>query len=330
AGGGGYTMLAAARVVYDKGEDIRELLVDEIRRVHTIQATVYLRPSWAIIPDPARAAARAAFAPQQAAATITVKDSTLLRVLTTSDLHGQLEARVWDWSQGRPVGGVAAMKPWLDSLARGCGCTSVRLDAGDEMQGTALSNATFGRGTVDALNNLGMDAAAIGNHEFDWSIDTLRTRMREAKYPFLSANITDAAGTARPEWATPWKLLTKNGVRIAVIGLTTTETPTSTASRNIQGLAFGDGALAVKRYLPEARAAADYVIVVAHVGAVCDSSACHGEILDVARQLDSGSVDLIVAGHTHLRVNTVVHGIPIVEAQSSGRSIGVVDFVRVA
>src|SRR5205814_753903 len=41
-------------------------------------------------------------------------------------------------------------------------------------------------------------------------------------------------------------------------------------------------------------------------------------------------VDLIVAGHTHLRVNTVVHGIPIVEAQSSGRSIGVADFVRTA
>jgi len=122
--------------------------------------------------------------------------------------------------------------------------------------------------------------------------------------------------------------VTKNGVKIAVIGLTTTETPTSTAARNIQGLAFGDGAQAIKRYLPEARAGADFVIVVAHAGAACDSSACHGEILDVARQLDSGSVDLIVAGHTHLRVNTVVHGVPIVEAQSSGRSIGVVDFVR--
>src|SRR5204863_10123326 len=44
--------------------------------------------------------------------------------------------------------------------------------------------------------------------------------------------------------------------------------------------------------------------------------------------LDSGSVDLIVAGHTHQRVNAVVNGIPIVEAQSSGRSIGVADFVR--
>jgi 5'-nucleotidase len=159
--------------------------------------------------------------------------------------------------------------------------------------------------------------------------------MRDAKYPFLSANITNSAGTARPDWATPWKLVTKGGVKIAVIGLTTTETPTSTAARNVQGLAFGDGPQAVKRYLPEARAAADYVIVVAHAGAVCDSStgggnmaSCHGEIIDLARQLDSGSVDLIVAGHTHLRVNSVVNGIPIIEAQSSARSIGVVDIVR--
>src|SRR6266550_3643769 len=335
-GGGGYAMVARAPVVYDKGEDIRELLVDEIRRARMLQTTAYLRPSWAIIPDSARAAARAMFAPAVAtSATISTRDSTLLRVLAITDLHGQLEPSVWDWSGGRQVGGVAALKPWLDSLANACGCTSVRLDAGDEMQGTALSNATFGRGTVEALGNLGIDGAAIGNHEFDWSVDTLRARMREAKYPFLSANITTSAGTARPDWATPWKLVTKGGVKIAVIGLTTTETPTSTAARNVQGLAFGDGAQAVKRYLPEARAAADYVIVVAHAGAVCDSStgggnmaSCHGEIIDLARQLDSGSVDLIVAGHTHLRVSTTVNGIPIIEAQSSARSIGVVDLVR--
>ncbi|HEX4568376.1 MAG TPA: 5'-nucleotidase C-terminal domain-containing protein, partial [Vicinamibacterales bacterium] len=227
------------------------------------------------------------------------------------------------------------LKPWLDSLARACGCASIRLDAGDEMQGTALSNATYGRGTIDALNRLDIDAAAIGNHEFDWSVDTLRARIGEAKYPFLSANITNGAGTARPDWATPWKLVTKNGVKVAVIGLTTTETPTATASRNVQGLSFGNEAQAIKRYLPEARPAADFVIVVAHSGATCDSStgggnvaSCRGEVIDLARQLDSGSVDLIVAGHTHLRVNTVVNGIPIIEAQSSARAIGVVDFVR--
>src|SRR5437899_1511143 len=274
--------------------------------------------------------------PSRVSDTTRTQDGVLLRVLAINDLHGALEPQTWPWSGGRAVGGAPALKAWFDTLSRACHCTTVRLDGGDEMQGTLLSNVGYGRAAVAALNAFGIDAAAIGNHEFDWSVDTLRARMSEAKYPFLSANITNTAGTARPDWAKPWTLVTKYGVKIAIIGLTTTETPTSTASRNIQGLAFGDGAQAIKRYLREARAAADFVIVVAHVGAICDSStgagntaACHGEILDVARQMDSGSVDLIVAGHTHVRVNTVVHGIPIVEAQSSARSIGVVDFVRV-
>jgi 5'-nucleotidase len=99
----------------------------------------------------------------------------------------------------------------------------------------------------------------------------------------------------------------------------------------VRGLAFGDGAAAVRRVLPGARAAADFVIVLAHEGAFCDSpaAACRGEIVDVARGLDSGSVDLIVSGHTHSLVNTVVNGIPIVQARSSGAGIAVVDFVRV-
>src|SRR6185503_16933208 len=151
---------------------------------------------------------------------------------------GQLEPRTWDWSEGRPVGDAAALKPWFDSLARACGCTTLRLDAGDEMQGTALSNASFGRATIDAMNALGIDAAAIGNHEFDWSVDTLRARMREARYPFLSANITNSAGNARPEWAKPWTVVTKGNVKIAVIGLTTITTPTTTSPRNVLGLAF--------------------------------------------------------------------------------------------
>jgi 5'-nucleotidase len=84
----------------------------------------------------------------------------------------------------------------------------------------------------------------------------------------------------------------------------------------------------VKRELPAARAAGNFVIVLAHEGAICDSGACHGDIIDLARQLDSGSVDLIVAGHTHRRVDTRVNGIPIVEAASNGRDIAVADFIR--
>ena len=69
---------------------------------------------------------RAAFGP--APVPVSTVDSTVLRVLAISDLHGQLEPRVWDWSQGRQVGGVAAMRPWLDSLARACGCTAAHAE----------------------------------------------------------------------------------------------------------------------------------------------------------------------------------------------------------
>ena len=84
----------------------------------------------------------------------------------------------------------------------------------------------------------------------------------------------------------------------------------------------------MRRELPAARKAGNFVIVLAHEGAICDSGACHGDIIDLARQLDSGSVDLIVAGHTHRRVDTRVNGIPIVEAASSARDVAVADFIR--
>src|SRR2546429_121804 len=151
-GGGGYTMLQGAPVVYDRGESIRALLAQEIGKVGTITAPPYYTPSWSILP-PAREAVHLAFAP--AAPPVSQRDSTVLRVLAINDFHGALEARIWPWSDGRPVGGAAALKPWLDSLARACGCTTVRLDGGDEMQGTLLSNFSFGLPAIATLNAFG-------------------------------------------------------------------------------------------------------------------------------------------------------------------------------
>lgn len=325
AGGGGYAMLRGAPVVYDKGEDIRDLLAEEIRQVGTVTAAAYYAPSWSILP-PGREAALAAFTPRRV---VSAADSTLLRVLAITDFHGALAARSWPFSSGRDVGGAPALKTWLDSLAHACGCTTVRLDGGDEMQGTPASNFTFGRSAITAMNAFGIDAAAIGNHEFDWSVDTLRARMHDASYQFVSANITDSVGSARPEWAEPFTVISRDGQKVAVIGFTTPSTPTTTGPWNVHGLAFS-GVDGIKRALPAARAAANFVIVLAHEGGFCDSAgACRGEIFDLARQLDSGSVDLIVAGHTHRVIDTRVNGIPIVEAGSSGSAIAVIDFVRV-
>ena len=318
AGGGGYDMLHGAPVVYDRGEDVAGLLADEVRRTSDIQAAAYFTASWSILP-PGDSAARAAFAPPSPPAPTT--DSTLLRVLAITDFHGALDARVWPWSEGRAVGGAAVIKTWLDSLARDCGCTSVRLDGGDEIQGTPIANFSYGRPVIAAFNALGIDAAAIGHREFEWAVDTLRARVREARYRFVAANITDSTGRA-VQWAEPWTLITRGGGKVAVIGLTTRSTPRTVRAQNIAGLNFGDLTESVRRALPAARAAADFVIVLAHEGV--------GEMVELARALDSGSVDLIVAGHTHEQVDTVVHGIPVIQAGSSGRAIAVVDFIRAA
>src|SRR3989475_5714961 len=238
SGGGGYTMLQGARVVYDRGESIRDLLAEEIRTRRYLTVQGPYAPSWSVVPAEARAALRQAFTPS--VATVARPDSTLVRVLAINDFQGALESQAWPWSAGRPVGGAAALKPWLDSLARVCYCTTIRLDAGDEMQGTPVSNFNFGRPAIAALNALGIDAAAIGNHEFDWTVDTLRARMAEARYRFVAANITDAAGTPRPGWAGPFTVIQRGGSRGAGVGLAPPATPQTTPPPNSPALALGE------------------------------------------------------------------------------------------
>ena len=63
------------------------------------------------------------------------------------------------------------------------------LDAGDLFTGTPIADVSRGRAVIDVMNAIGYDAVAVGNHEFDYGIDTLRDRIREADFPFLSANI---------------------------------------------------------------------------------------------------------------------------------------------
>lgn len=255
-------------------------------------------------------------------------DSILLRVLATNDFHGSLEARVQPWSNRRPVGGAAALSGMMDRLARACGCTTIRLDGGDVMQGSPVSNLSYGRATVAAFNAMGYAASAVGNHEFDWGIDTLAARVRQARFAWLSANIRDRTTGAAPAWTAPWRMITAGRYRIAVVGYSTEETPSTTRPSNVASLAFDSGAARLDAAIAAARREhPDYVIVVAHAGAFCSPErGCAGEVVSLAGAL-TNRPDLIVSGHTHSLVQTNVNGIPIVQARSNGTALGVVDFV---
>jgi 5'-nucleotidase len=217
----------------------------------------------------------------------------------------------------------------MDSLTNECDCPTLRLDAGDAMQGTVVSNVTRGRVMVEVLNRLGMVGVALGEHDLEWSIDTLRRRMSEARYPLLAANVFDSATGKRPDWVTPYRMVQMGGLKVAIVGYITSDAKASVKPELTSGLRFGDGALAIHDVLAEVRSQRpDLTIVLAHAGASCQGPVCLGEAIRLAEGAESRMIDLLVGGHSHTVVNTRVAGIPIVEAGSDGAVLAVADLVK--
>jgi len=270
----------------------------------------------------------------------------IISVVGTNDLHGRLEALP-------PFGGYLAN---LRAARARDGGGVLLVDAGDMFQGTLPSNAGEGAAVVRAYNVLGYAAAALGNHEFDFGPvgpavtakkpgedprGALRARAKEARFPFLDANLIETARGAPPAWTNvvPDVLVTVAGVKIGVVGLVTTGAPRTTLAANFVGLSVKPLAPALAAAAQDLhRRGATVVIAAAHAGGVCkkfdapehfESCEPDGEIFQVARELAASGavVDAIVAGHTHEGVAHRVSGIPIVEAFANGRAFSRVDLV---
>jgi 2',3'-cyclic-nucleotide 2'-phosphodiesterase/3'-nucleotidase/5'-nucleotidase len=327
-GGGGYSMLRNAPVVYDKDENIRDLLVEELRRLGEIDPANYEAREWRIVPEGSAAAVRNLFKVPAQPLALEAQDTIQLRVLATADLHGRIQAG----SSGTgPAGGLAAVAGVMDSLARECGCPTLRLDAGDALQGTLLSNVSRGRAMVEALNSLNFSAAVPGEHDFDWSVDTLRRRISESSYPWLAANVFDSATGRRPDWLAPYRMLQAGKLKVAVVGYLTPETKTALKPELTAGLRLGEGVFAIHDILAEVRAQRpDITILLAHAGASCQGSVCTGEAISLVEGLEARSIDLLLGGHSHNIANARVAGVAIVEPGMGGEAVAVADLVKTA
>ncbi len=276
-----------------------------------------------------------------------------LSIVGTTDLHGRV------FPNGGH-GGLALLGGYLRNLRaarQADGGAMLLLDAGDTFEGGIASNISEGALVVDAYNALGYDALAIGNHEFDYgAVDNaagksatpagdrtpdmrgaLKAAAARARFPFLAANLIDAA-TGRPvEWPNvrPSTIVDTAGLRVGIVGVMTRYGLTRTLAANVQGLdttALEPAVESEARRLR--RRGADLVVMLAHAGGACfrfddptDLSSCDddAEIFQLARRLPPGLVDAIVAGHTHRAVAHEVAGIPIVQAYSRGSAFARVD-----
>ncbi|MFL5640120.1 MAG: 5'-nucleotidase C-terminal domain-containing protein, partial [Gemmatimonadaceae bacterium] len=333
-GGGGYAMLSGAPVVYDKQQEIRQLLIDEVRARGTLRQADYFQQNWSLVRGPT-AGAQVGFPAVNPLVPAAVTGSRpafptgtrFLRIIATNDFHGALEPR--PDANGVRRGGAAYVAGAINRARNECAprCETLLLDAGDLFQGTPASNLSYGRPVVDYYNRMGYAAAALGNHEFDWGTDTLRARMRQARFGIFGANVRYTDGRD-VKWIPNDTIVTRGGTKIGIIGVSTVATPTTTRAANVVGLRFDNPAPIVDSITTALRRrGANVVVVIAHAGANCGrdgATDCGGEIVDLARNLTT-KVDAIVSGHTHTLVNAEVKGIPIVQARSSGRAIDVLD-----
>ena len=201
-------------------------------------------------------------------------------ILHTNDFHGNLE-----WKSGgsssNPGSGpgrrVREQRPRRRSARPRRSC----VDAGDEMQGSLLSNLQKGDPTIATYNAMGYDVATFGNHEFDWGKDVLAARVAEAAYPYVSANIVvrTTPATARPPAGrrppfvdAPYEIKTigtaPNAAKVALHrrhdpgDADRSRSPSATA-----GLCFKDPAESILHYYDAMKAdGADVIVVLSHLG----------------------------------------------------------------
>ena len=275
-----------------------------------------------------------------------------IAIVGTNDIHGGLLPFAHQTREKAPspsieyeAGGVAVLTSYIKILKNEFKDRLVWLDGGDEFQGSLESNSEQGAPMVQFFNQAGLTAAAVGNHEFDFGLDTLKSRMSEAKYPYLAANILDASTNQRAKFPNtyPHLLIMAGKLKVGVIGLSTVDTPTTTRAINVKTLKFENLKTATLKQAQELRdLGADIVLITAHAGLVCDharistarlmrkSSDPQGicgdqdEIVELLQSLPPGTIDAVVSGHTHQVIHEWIANVPVIQGGAFGKYFNVI------
>ncbi|OAA29742.1 2', 3'-cyclic nucleotide 2'-phosphodiesterase [Kosmotoga arenicorallina S304] len=260
-----------------------------------------------------------------------------LTVLHTSDLHGNIFPI--DYATNRPSDvGLGKVSTILkNTLAENP--ATVILDTGDLIQGTPLEyyHAKIDNEPTDpmvlVMNHMGYKASVLGNHEFNYGMGVLEKAISEAEFPFLSANIVKK-GTEEPFFK-PYHLFNvvsgDNIIVVAYLGLTTKYIPNWEEPKHIEMLDFLDPVEVAKKYVPMLRDVADVVIVGYHGGLERDPET--GEPTEDLTGENQGyqlikevpGIDVLLTGHQHRTIATVVDGVVVSQPRNWGKVVNRVD-----
>jgi len=220
-----------------------------------------------------------------------------ITILHTNDHHGHF------WRSEYGEYGLSAQKTLVDGIRKEVaaqGGSVLLLSGGDINTGVPESDLQDAEPDFRGMNLIGYDAMAVGNHEFDNPMSVLRQQEKWAKFPFLSANIYQKSTNQR--LFKPWMIFNREGLKIAVIGLTTDDTAKIGNPEYFTDIEFRQPAAEAKLVIDELNQneKPDVIIATTHMGHYDNGehgSNAPGDV-EMARSLPKGALALIVGGHS--------------------------------
>ncbi|HEX8145092.1 MAG TPA: 5'-nucleotidase C-terminal domain-containing protein [Pyrinomonadaceae bacterium] len=184
------------------------------------------------------------------------------------------------------------------------------LFSGDTISPSVESIKLKGQQMIDAWNNIGLDYAALGNHEFDFGPDVLLQRMKESKFQWLAANVVDKEGKSFGGMP-PFVVRDVGGVRVGFFGLLLPETTTTSApGPNVKILGSCETA---RRIVPQMRAGgAQIIVAITHLSMREDKELAHCV----------PEIDIIIGGHEHTLLQSLAGRTPIFKMTADARQLG--------
>lgn len=241
-----------------------------------------------------------------------------LKIIHWNDFHAQNMPMTVKGPDGTRynVGGFAYFKALIDSLKQVAVMAHepyLLFDGGDNFQGTAISGLTRGASQITLMNIIHPDAAAIGNHEFDYGWQNIDSLIRfKAMYNVINANISHEDGKS---FAPPYIIKQLGSLKIAIIGLTTDDLKNLTLPEKIHGLKIASCEGALKKTLVEVNKLKPTVIIVlSHIGVDADR--------ELAKKFPE--VNIFIGGHSHTALQEPIkeNRSVIVQAGSRGQYVG--------
>ena len=279
-----------------------------------------------------------------------------VRVLAINDFHGHLRAapggvRTIDPANAGqavtvPAGGAEHLATAVAEL-RAANPNHIFVAAGDLIGATPLLSALFrDEPTIESLNLMGLEASAVGNHEFDKGADELLRLQRGgchpidgcrgpqafqgARFQYLAASTVDV--TSGRTLLPGYHVKRFQGIPVAFMGLTLEATPSIVVPAGVAGLKFRDEVETVNELVPELqRQGIEAIVVLIHEGGYPSGGhnecpGISGPIVDIVKRLDP-AVDLVVSGHTHRAYNCRIEGRLVTSADKYGTVVSAIDLV---